>query len=1196
MTRIYSPTQLSLFSVSRLGAWWEEFDKENRVLSFPEPTELEKRLMLEGDNHEKMLMEKFRKEGKSIVDIGTLNLSTEDKFFKTIEFMKEGIDIISQGALKNKTIRGNADFLYRVEQTSNLGDWSYEPIECKLSSKSKTTFLIQACCYCDLLENILGRKPKLFHLYLGGGSKLSDNIFKFSDFEDWYNQLKSQYKQFIDNFDPNREPDIFPGNHGKWTTFIENELSRRKDLSLVAGMTKYQRNRLIEQSVNTIDQFAEYHLEKILVSKEDPLINLQKQAKAQVHPKNKDGTSYYEWIEIKEDEQIKSLPIPNKGDVWFDMESCNNAISGEKLEYLFGASYKDKKENLSFKAWWAHDPLQEEKAFKDWVKWIEDRRSLKEYKDMHIYHYGHYEKAAMRQLQEKYTGCSDQIDEWLRSGLLVDLLPIVKASMYLGEQGYSIKNVEKIYPSKYTKKFNFKRSADVSNAVESIIEYELWRESGEKIFIDGELNQQLKKIEEYNEIDCKSTYILHQFLLDSKSEDPKIRIKICEKKLIAEDTEKKKDELSIISDKFLKQLNHFNESDSDNEILNKLTSTGIKIRSQLVLSHLLKFHKKESNLLWWAYFDRKNVSETFELKNEPESIYNAKLISSEKALNKKQQKTSTTLYKYKFETVEDSKLETEFRKGKLRMEIFETGIILEVSDINNNIGEIILKCSKAKYQKYLSQNNKEKSLEVDKSNSIDFSVFPKNCSFIRYPEDPSFSLRENLKQQAEQWIDNPDTIPLSLKNFLDKEPNNQITELNKLIKKDTKNISTYIAEFINSQKHTTLAIQGPPGTGKTTVTANSIYKMASSGLRIAVSSNSHAVINNLLIKVRESCDSHNFEAIILKSENRAKPDEDFLKKKISTIPTKNISANIEDANVIGGTVWALSNLELTEKFDVLVIDEAGQMSMANLMVMARCAKSIILVGDQQQLSQPSQAKHNWGAGLSTLEYWLNQQKVVPDDLGIFLSKSWRMHPKITEIVSDLFYEGKLNGFKENGVNQIFWKNTFKSNNGKIIPNNGVHFEMVSHEGNSQESQTEIEKIKEIIDFLINSEFQYLSGGKIKKEKITRNEIIVIAPYNKQVQKLQDCLNEKAKISTVDKFQGREAAVAIFSLTSSTGNDAPRGLNFLLETNRLNVAISRAKCLSIIVGSSSLLSSSVNSINEAQLINNICKIYSENGKI
>ena len=147
----------------------------------------------------------------------------------------------------------------------------------------------------------------------------------------------------------------------------------------------------------------------------------------------------------------------------------------------------------------------------------------------------------MRQLQEKYTGCSDQIDEWLRSGLLVDLLPIVKASMYLGEEGYSIKNVEKIYPQKYTNKYKFIRTADVSNAVESIIEYELWRDSREEIIVDGELNQKLKRIEEYNEIDCISTYILHEFLVDSKSKNPKIRIKIGNKKSITEDPEKKKD-------------------------------------------------------------------------------------------------------------------------------------------------------------------------------------------------------------------------------------------------------------------------------------------------------------------------------------------------------------------------------------------------------------------------------------------------------------------------------------------------------------------------------------------------------------------------------------------------------------------------------------------------------------------------------
>ena len=127
MTRIYTPTQLSLFSISRLGAWWEEFDRNNKILDFPQPTELEKRLMLEGDNHEKMLIEKFREENKSIVDIGNLNLSKDDKYLKTIECMKEGIDIIYQGALRNETIRGNADFLYKVTQFKN-NYWNWDKL------------------------------------------------------------------------------------------------------------------------------------------------------------------------------------------------------------------------------------------------------------------------------------------------------------------------------------------------------------------------------------------------------------------------------------------------------------------------------------------------------------------------------------------------------------------------------------------------------------------------------------------------------------------------------------------------------------------------------------------------------------------------------------------------------------------------------------------------------------------------------------------------------------------------------------------------------------------------------------------------------------------------------------------------------------------------------------------------------------
>ena len=296
--------------------------------------------------------------------------------------------------------------------------------------------------------------------------------------------------------------------------------------------------------------------------------------------------------------------------------------------------------------------------------------------------------------------------------------------------------------------------------------------------------------------------------------------------------------------------------------------------------------------------------------------------------------------------------------------------------------------------------------------------------------------------------------------------------------------------------------------------------------------------------------------------------------------------------IVGGTTWAHSVDESIDKYDVLVIEEAGQMSFANTALISRCAQSIILVGDQQQLPQPTKAAHEFGGGLSVLEYWMNNEKVVPKNMGIFLEKSWRLEPSIASIVSYLFYEGKLKSNIKNKSNKIIWKSHFKYSNDIEIPNQGFHFENVPHLGNSQTSKEEASKIKAIVEKLYGSKYEYFSEGKIKSGEITNKEILVIAPYNAQVNLLKSYLNDKARVSTVDKFQGQEAPVSIFSLTASSGNDAPRGLDFLLQPNRLNVAISRAKCLSIIVGSNQLALSSVQTIKDAELINTFCKISND----
>jgi len=270
-------------------------------------------------------------------------------------------------------------------------------------------------------------------------------------------------------------------------------------------------------------------------------------------------------------------------------------------------------------------------------------------------------------------------------------------------------------------------------------------------------------------------------------------------------------------------------------------------------------------------------------------------------------------------------------------------------------------------------------------------------------------------------------------------------------------------------------------------------------------------------------------------------------------------------------------------FDLLVIDEAGQVSLSNLLYMSRVARNILLVGDQQQLSQPNRAEHPGDSGMSCLDYVMQEHAVVPADRGVFLATSWRMPPALTEMVSELFYEGQLQAASCNTANQVHWDG----------PKQGIVFEAVPHSGNSTLSEEEVEHIAALVERLHGRPYQRarLVNGEMTTENgvLGQKEILIIAPYNMQVNRLQKCIGDKARIGTVDKFQGQEAPVAIYSLTASDGNSAPRGIDFLLDPNRLNVAISRAQCLSLVVGSPELATGISNSIANVQRLSRLCRL-------
>jgi superfamily I DNA and/or RNA helicase len=263
--------------------------------------------------------------------------------------------------------------------------------------------------------------------------------------------------------------------------------------------------------------------------------------------------------------------------------------------------------------------------------------------------------------------------------------------------------------------------------------------------------------------------------------------------------------------------------------------------------------------------------------------------------------------------------------------------------------------------------------------------------------------------------------------------------------------------------------------------------------------------------------------------------------------------------------------------DYLFIDEAGQLSLADTVAMGTAATNVVLLGDPQQLPQIQQGIHPGNAGRSALEHLLNDAATVPEDRGIFQELTYRMHPAVCAYISELAYDGRLRS-AEGCERQVMVSDGLKGAGIRCIP--------VPHDGNAQASQEEAEAIRREVELLLAGGTFTTSTGKTRP--LTAADILVVAPYNMQVRCLRERLPEGVDVGTVDKFQGREAPVVFFSMASSSDDDAPRGLEFLFSRNRLNVAVSRARALAVVVCSPALLRARCSTLEQMRLVNNLCR--------
>lgn len=380
---------------------------------------------------------------------------------------------------------------------------------------------------------------------------------------------------------------------------------------------------------------------------------------------------------------------------------------------------------------------------------------------------------------------------------------------------------------------------------------------------------------------------------------------------------------------------------------------------------------------------------------------------------------------------------------------------------------------------------------------------------------------------------------------------------------------------IAAMDNTVLAIQGPPGTGKTYVSALAIVDLVRSGKRIAVSSHSHKAITNLL------------EAVDLRAQATGTPcrivqktsDDDGDEAETSTITrvNDNDAPEIAVAQVVGATAWHFARYG-QPAFSHLFVDEAGQVALANLIAMSRSASNLVLVGDPMQLAQPLKGLHPGASGQSCLEYLMDGHRVVPADRGVFMPVSRRMHPGVCDFISKAVYEERLHSDEGAAAQRL------TSGTGEDLV--GARLVPIAHQGRSQVSPEETAAIVDAVAALIGSRFVDRDGAE---RPIAHEDVLVVAPYNAQVNALRAALPQAVRVGTVDRFQGQEAPICLISMTTSSGDELPRDIEFLFSLNRINVAISRAQVTAWMFASPTLLETPCRTIHEMSLVNTLCML-------
>ena len=1072
----------------------------------------------------------------------------------TVAAMAGGADVVYQGTFFADTWRGHADLLLRRDDRPGRWPWSYDVADTKLARRLTVAALLQMSVYADRLTQLQGVAPEHLVVLTGDGV---ERPYRYDRCATYARGVRQELRAFLADPPATTPEPVRHCGQCRWQPECQARWVAEDRLGLVAQLRPAQARALQGAGIRTLGELAAADPDR-LGEALGPVLGpaaaerLVTQARLQAAERAGAGPQH-RVLPPEPGRGLALLPAPSPGDVFFDIEG-DPYVGEHGVEYLFGVVSHGR-----YTAFWATGPGGERAAFEALVDhlvqaWADDP-------DLHVYHYAAYEPARLKALAGRYDTRVEEVDRLLRGERLVDLYTVVKQGVQVGKESYSLKKLEDHYWG------HGREGAGVADALGSVVAFERWLLAGSQ-----PTDPLLEQIRAYNEEDCRSTQALRDWLEGLRAE--------------------------VGGDAVLGRPGHGDGAPST--AVQGQAERSARLRAALLvaagpaepvgaalpigaaspmgaalpvgaasptgsdgavrlLAALLDWHRREALPDWSDHFRRAGMSRA-ELLADPVALAG---LGPARELGPARRSVRWRL--------EFPPQETALAPGDRGWTDPVTGQGAgTVAEIRPDAGVLVLERAAGREPPSLG------------------ALVPPGPVETRVLRD---RLAELAEQVARHGLDDPSPRRRAALDLLLRRPPaglpvrpgesaaDAVLRLSGVVGGET-------SEGIvpgdvgpgdvgpGAVEPGVLAVQGPPGTGKTHVAARLVLAALAAGRRVGVCAFSHAAIGGLLREVAAGARraGQPLRAVQKAEAGQACGDPDVVR--VTSGEQVATALRAGGPLLVAGTSWLFADPGLADALDLLVVDEAGQLSLANVLAVSGSARRLVLLGDPQQLTQPVRGIHPPGAGVSALDHVLGGRATIAPGCGVLLDTTYRMHPAIAAFVSDLAYDGRVTVAPGRERQRVDSAGPLAGYGLRWVPvPAGAGEGGSAGTGRSAGADGARAVVGLVAALLADGRWTDHTGAE---RPLAPADVLVLAPANAQVRRLRAALASLAggrdvRVGTVDVMQGAQAPVVLVDLTATgSGGTGPRGAAFALDRHRVTVALSRAMALVAVLADPALL--------------------------